>query len=171
MPLGLGQAVTVRVGVAYGARDHDAIARAGWSAFGIAMVFMSIAALVMITVPHLLISAFLDLRDPDNARVIALAVSFLAMAAIFQIVDGAQAVGAGMLRGLQDTRIPMLYAGFGYWLVGMPIAVGFGLYSPLAGVGVWMGLAGGLTVVAILFDVALAGGATGSACYHACAGG
>jgi len=51
---------------------------------------------------------------------------------------------------LQDTRIPMLYAGFGYWLVGMPIAVGFGLYSPLAGVGVWMGLAGGLTVVAIL---------------------
>ncbi len=150
VPLGLGQAVTVRVGVAYGARDHAAIARAGWSAFGIAMIFMSIAALVMISAPHLLISAFLDLRDPENAGVIALAVSFLAMAAIFQIVDGAQAVGAGMLRGLQDTRIPMLYAAFGYWLIGMPIAVGFGLYSPLAGVGVWMGLAGGLTVVAIL---------------------
>ncbi|MGY6569830.1 MAG: MATE family efflux transporter [Salinarimonas sp.] len=153
VPLGLGQAVTVRVGVAYGARDHAAIARAGWSAFGIAMIFMGVAALVMITAPYLLISAFLDLRDPDNAGVIALAVSFLAMAAIFQIVDGAQAVGAGMLRGLQDTRIPMLYAGFGYWLIGMPIAVGFGLYSPLAGVGVWMGLAGGLTVVAILLMI------------------
>lgn len=153
VPLGLGQAVTVRVGVAYGARDHDAITRAGWSAFGIAMIFMSIAALVMISAPHLLISAFLDLRDPDNAGVIALAVSFLAMAAIFQIVDGAQAVGAGMLRGLQDTRVPMIYAGFGYWLIGMPVAVGFGLYSPLAGVGVWMGLAGGLTVVAILLMI------------------
>ncbi|HSP25064.1 MAG TPA: MATE family efflux transporter, partial [Saliniramus sp.] len=85
---------------------------------------------------------------PENAEVIALAVSYLALGALFQIVDGAQAVGAGMLRGLHDTRIPMIYAGLGYWGIGMPIAVYFGLFTSLEGVGVWMGLAGGLAVVA-----------------------
>jgi MATE family multidrug resistance protein len=148
VPLGVGQAVTVRVGVAAGARDHAGIARAGWTAVVLGISFMAMAALVMIGAPHLLIGAFLDLDAPENAEVIALAVSFLALGALFQIVDGAQAVGAGMLRGLHDTRIPMIYAGLGYWGIGMPIAVYFGLFTPLEGVGVWMGLAGGLAVVA-----------------------
>ena len=150
VPLGIGQAVTVRVGLAAGARDHAAIARAGWTAFVLGISFMATTALVMIGAPHLLIGAFLDLEAPENAEVIALATSFLALGALFQIFDGAQAVGAGMLRGLHDTRIPMLMAGFGYWIVGMPIAVYLGLFTSFAGVGVWMGLAGGLAVVATL---------------------
>jgi multidrug resistance protein, MATE family len=148
VPLGIGQAVTVRVGLAAGAGDHAGIARAGWSGFGLGISFMAIAALFMIGAPRLLIGAFLDLDAPENAEVIALAVSFLALGALFQIVDGAQAVGAGMLRGLHDTRIPMIFAGLGYWGIGMPIAIYLGLFTQLQGVGVWTGLAGGLAVVA-----------------------
>jgi multidrug resistance protein, MATE family len=82
--------------------------------------------------------------------VIGFAVSFLVLAALFQLVDGAQAVGAGMLRGLQDTRIPMFYAAFGYWGVGLPLGVALAFGTSLRGVGIWIGLATGLAVVAAL---------------------
>ena len=84
------------------------------------------------------------------APVVAFAVSFLMLAALFQLADAAQAVGSGMLRGLQDTRVPMLYAGVGYWGVGLPLAAGLAFYTPLAGIGIWIGLATGLTVVALM---------------------
>ena len=101
------------------------MARAGWSAFGLGIGSMAIAALLMVTVPNLLVSAFMDVRDPANARVLGFAVGYLAVAAIFQIVDGAQVLGAGMLRGLHDTRVPMVYAAIGYWGVGLPAAPGW----------------------------------------------
>ena len=97
-----------------------------------------------------LVHGFLDESDPRNAEVITLAVSFLAVAALFQIVDGAQAVGAGMLRGLHDTKVPMLYAAFGYWVVGMGVGVWLGFDLDWEGVGVWLGLASGLAVVSVL---------------------
>jgi MATE family multidrug resistance protein len=106
--------------------------------------------LVMILWPHLLISAFIDLGDPANAGVIGLAVSFLAFAALFQIFDGAQAVAAGMLRGLHDTKVPMIYAAIGYWGVGLPLGVLLAFYSGLDGVGIWIGLSSGLAAVAAL---------------------
>ncbi|MCG6121184.1 MAG: MATE family efflux transporter [Microvirga sp.] len=153
IPLGVGQAATVRVGLAYGARDETAIARAGWTAFALGTSFMLLSAALMIGAPRLLVGAFLDLDDPGNAIVVGLAVSYLALGALFQLADGAQAVGSGMLRGLHDTRIPMLYAGFGYWVVGFPLAAGLGLWTPLGGVGVWLGLAAGLAVVAVMMLV------------------
>lgn len=149
VPLGLGQAATVRVGLAFGRRDPGGIGRAGWTAFALGVGFMSAAALVMWMVPEALIGLFLDDR-PANAEVAALAVSFLAIAALFQIVDGAQAVGAGMLRGLQDTTVPMLFAAIGYWLVGVGSAVGLGFGLGWGGIGIWTGLALGLAVVAVL---------------------
>jgi MATE family multidrug resistance protein len=79
-----------------------------------------------------------------------LAVQYLVIAAAFQILDGAQAVGAGVLRGLQDTRVPMQFALFGYWVPGLITALGLGFYTPLRGTGIWIGLATGLLVVAIL---------------------
>lgn len=150
MPLGLSQAATVRVGRAYGAHDVDGIRRAGWAALAMGTTFMAMAALVMIRLPRTLISAFLDLDVPANAPVVDLAVSFLALAALFQLADGAQAVTAGMLRGLHDTRMPMVYAALGYWGIGLVVGVVLAFGAELHGVGIWIGLAAGLTTVAVL---------------------
>src|SRR5690606_32824399 len=83
VPLGIGQAATVRVGLAYGRRDADGIHRAGWSAFWLATAFMAAMSLVMVLAPSLLISVFLDIREPANAEVLRLAATFLLFAALF----------------------------------------------------------------------------------------
>ena len=153
VPLGLNQAVTVRVGRAFGAGDRDGICRAGWTAYVVGVLFMCVTAMVMIVMPRPLVGAFLDLADPANAVVIALAVSFLAFAGLFQVVDGAQVIGAGMLRGLHDTRVPMIFAGIGYWGLGLPLGVLLGFGFGLAGAGIWIGLAAGLAIVAALMTI------------------
>jgi MATE family multidrug resistance protein len=107
----------------------------------------------MLFAPRLLIGAFLDLDRPENWPVIELAITFLALAALFQLVDGAQAVGSGMLRGLHDTRIPMIFAALGYWGIGFPLGVILGFPFKLEGAGIWIGLASGLAVVAVLMTV------------------
>src|SRR5688572_9256556 len=150
VPLGFGQAVTVRVGRAYGAGDRDGITRAGWTAYALGVGFMTLAASLMLFAPHLLIGGFLDMSKPGNAPVVELAVTFLAFAALFQVADGAQAVGSGMLRGLHDTRVPMLMAAFGYWGVGLPVGALLGFHFGLEGAGIWIGLASGLAIVAVL---------------------
>lgn len=150
VPLGIGQAVTVRVGRAYGARDPTAIRRAGWTGFWLAVSFMATMSLAMILAPRFLIAAFLDATDPTNADVVDLAVSFLMFAALFQIADGAQAVGSGMLRGLHDARTPMLYALTGYWGLGLPLGALLAFPAGLGGIGIWIGLSVGLVVVAVL---------------------
>ncbi|PZO78745.1 MAG: MATE family efflux transporter [Mesorhizobium amorphae] len=150
VPLGLGQAATVRVGLAYGAGDSAGVARAGWTAYGLGVGFMGLAALGMLLFPEALMGAFIDRSNPANAAVIATGVSFLAFAALFQIVDGAQAVSAGMLRGLHDTKMPMLYAALGYWAVGVPLGLFLAFWANMGGAGIWLGLSGGLAVVAAL---------------------
>ncbi len=150
VPMGLAQAATVRVGFWQGRGDARAVARAGWLSLAIAFGFYVLAAMVLIGAPRLLIGVFLDLADPANALVVRLAVSFLAVAALFQIVDGAQAVGAGVLRGLHDTRVPMLYAGIGYWVVGIGVGTVLAFPLGLRGIGIWLGLASGLAAVAVL---------------------
>jgi len=150
VPFGLSQAATVRIGLAYGAQDAPGVTRAGWTAFALATSFMLVTASLMLFAPRLLLSAFLDLNDPKNAPVIGFAISFLVLAAIFQLADAIQAIGAGMLRGLQDTRVPMVYAAIGYWGVGLPLGVILAFGTPLRGIGIWIGLATGLGVVASL---------------------
>jgi len=150
VPLGLSQAATVRVGLAFGRRDREGIARAGWTAFTLSVSFMALMAMVMLVFPYQLVTLFLDPADPGNAPVIPLAISFLFVAALFQIFDGAQAVGAGMLRGLQDTKVPMAYAAFGYWAIGLTVAVVLAFRMGWRGVGIWTGLATGLAIVAAL---------------------
>lgn len=153
VPLGFGQAVTVRVGRAFGAGDRDGITRAGWTAYAIGVGFMGLTALTMLLAPHLLIAGFLDVSRPENRPVIDLATTFLALAALFQLFDGAQAVGSGMLRGLHDTRVPMLFAALGYWGIGLPLGIVLGFPLGLGGSGIWIGLAGGLAAVAILMTL------------------
>ena len=86
----------------------------------------------------------------SEAAVVALATRLLMVGAVFQLVDGAQAVAAGVLRGLQDTRVPMLIALFGYWVVGFGASVLFGFFTGGGAVGIWIGLAIGLLVVSAL---------------------
>ena len=150
VPLGIAQAATIRVGMAYGAANRGWATRAGWVAIVVGTGFMAVTAAAMWLAPRLLIGIYVDRADPANAALILLAVRYLAIAAMFQLFDGAQAVTAGVLRGLQDTRVPMLVAAAGYWLVGFVVAVALGFRTPLRGEGIWIGLATGLAVVAVL---------------------
>lgn len=147
VPLGIAQAATIRVGLGYGARDRAWITRAGWVAIGTGVGIMAIAAAIIWVAPLAIIAIYVDPTDPANAAVVSLAVSFLTVAAAFQLLDGCQVVAAGVLRGLQDTRVPMVIAGLGYWVVGFGTAVLLGFRVHWGGVGVWIGLALGLAAV------------------------
>ncbi|MDP9423247.1 MAG: MATE family efflux transporter [Pseudomonadota bacterium] len=149
VPWGLAQAATVRVGLFLGRGDPAGIGRAGWTSWILGVGFMALMALLIWSFPRDLITIFLD-DTPENARVIALGVSFLAIAAIFQIADGAQVVGAGMLRGLHDTRVPMIFTFIGYWAIGIGIGAWLAFRGGWQGQGIWTGLAIGLIIVALL---------------------
>jgi multidrug resistance protein, MATE family len=153
VPLGIGQAATIRVGMAFGAGDAHWVQRAGRVAMGLGVGFMAFTAMLFWLAPHWVIMLWLAPSDPANTAVIPLAVSFLSMAALFQLFDGAQVVGAGLLRGLQDTRVPMVFAAIGYWIIGLGGAVVFGFYTPMSGQGIWLGLVIGLASVAVLMGV------------------
>jgi MATE family multidrug resistance protein len=150
VPLGLGMAATVRVGLAYGRGDTEGVRLAGWTAIVMGTGFMALTAALFLAIPHALVTIFLDSSDPANATALMFAATYLGIAGIFQLVDGAQVVAAHSLRGLSDTRTPMLLAIFGYWFVGLPTAYVLGFVFDLRGVGVWLGLATGLAFVAIL---------------------
>ncbi|MEC8771089.1 MAG: MATE family efflux transporter [Pseudomonadota bacterium] len=150
VPFGVGPAATIRVGYFYGARDPDGMKRAGWTAIVVGTGFMAFTALLMIMIPKPLIAIYVDPWDPKNAVLGGFALQYIVIAAAFQLFDGMQAVAAGALRGLQDTRIPMWIAAFAYWVPGIGTALALGFYTPLEGVGVWIGLATGLTVAAAL---------------------
>jgi MATE family multidrug resistance protein len=149
VPLGLGQAATVRVGLALGRGDISGITRAGWTAWLVGVAFMGSMALVMWIIPRPLVTMFVA-DVPQNLEVIALAMAFLRVAAAFQLVDGAQVIGAGMLRGLHDTRWPLLFALIGYWVVGLGIGSWLAFAADWKGIGIWIGLASGLASVAVL---------------------
>ena len=145
VPLGLGSAGAVRVGHAVGAGDRPRASAAGWTAILLATGFMIFAALVFIVVPRQLIALFSE--DPD---VLAVGTSLLFLAAIFQLFDGIQGVITGTLRGIGDTRTPMVVNLVAHWLLGLPIGyllcfvIGWGVY------GLWVGLSLGLIVTGVI---------------------
>jgi MATE family multidrug resistance protein len=149
VPWGLSQAATVRVGKCLGEGDRAGITRAGWTAWSLGVGFMALMAILIWSFPRDLITIFLD-DTAENARVIALGVSFLAIAAIFQVADGAQVVGAGMLRGLHDTRVPMIFTFIGYWGIGIGAGAWLAFEHGWQGQGIWIGLAIGLIIVSVL---------------------
>ncbi|OAB60784.1 hypothetical protein AY599_03530 [Leptolyngbya valderiana BDU 20041] len=145
VPVGLAGAITVRVGNAMGRDDPEGARRAGLVGIGIAATFALISAAFMLTVPEWIVGLY-----TDEAEVATLAVSLLFFAAIFQFADGIQAAAAGALRGLKDTRVPMVYSIIAYWLVG--ISLGYVLTFRLDyGIdGMWFGIISGLCVAAVL---------------------
>jgi MATE family multidrug resistance protein len=148
VPLGLGQAATVRVGRALGRLDTAAITRAGWTAWLLGVAFMAAMAVLMWIFPGELVGLFFGPGVGAETR--NLAVAFLTIAAAFQIFDGAQVIGAGMLRGLHDTKWPLIFALVGYWAFGLGIGAWLAFGRDWQGVGIWVGLASGLAAVAAL---------------------
>ena len=152
--LGAAQAANVRVGFHMGARAPEAARRAALAALLLGVGFMATMAAVMLLAPYQIAWVFnLERGDPADAEVIALVVHLLAICAFFQVFDGAQAIVAGCLRGLKDTRVPAVLAGFSYWAVGFPVAWALGFPLGLGPAGVWWGLAIGLAVAAVVLNV------------------
>ncbi|WP_067218661.1 MATE family efflux transporter [Stappia indica] len=150
VPIGIGQAAMIRIGLAAGRGDRPGVGRAGWTGFGIGMAFMGACAIAFWVIPGTLVGLFLDFDNPDAANVFAIGVGFLAVAALFQVFDGAQVIGGSLLRGLSDTKVPMIMAIVGYWGVGMTGAYILGFPLGLGGIGIWLGLAAGLAFVSVL---------------------
>jgi MATE family multidrug resistance protein len=148
VPLGIAMAATIRVGLAAGAGDKLAVQRAGYTAMLVAVSFMAVCAVVLATFPGQIASLYLP-RTAEKLAVIGLAVTFLRVAAAFQVFDGLQVVAALSLRGLKDARAPMWIAGASYWLAGFPMCIGLGLGLGMKGFGIWIGLAFGLFVAAV----------------------
>ena len=147
--VGLSNAATVRAGQAAGRGDGQGLrdgarvvlALSGAVALGTSALFLGL--------PEPLIGLFLDPADPARAAVIATGRGLLAAAALFQLVDAAQVMSLGLLRGVQDTRVPMLIAGLSYWVVGVPASYGLGFTLGLGGPGIWLGLAIGLALAGV----------------------
>jgi MATE family multidrug resistance protein len=142
--VGVGQAGSVRVGWAIGAHDTKAARRSGLVAFAGGALVMGIAALLFSLVPEKLARMLSD--QPD---VISASVPLLAVCAVFQLSDGIQGVGAGVLRGAGDTAYPFLANLVGHYFVGLPTAVWLGLFAGMGVIGLWWGLCAGLTAVAV----------------------
>ena len=143
--LGVAAAGSVRVGIGVGAQDRLGARSAGHAAFIGGIIVMAVAALLFVAIPETL-SRLLT----DNQSVIAVAVPLFMVAAVFQLSDGVQAVGAGVLRGAGDTRFALVANLFGHWAIGFPIAIFLGFYRKMGIVGLWWGLCAGLTAVAVL---------------------
>ncbi|MEH1771256.1 MAG: MATE family efflux transporter [Nostoc sp.] len=148
--LGVSIATTIRVGQLAGQNDLAGTRLAGYVGIVIAALSMAVAAIAFWLAPKSIISLYIDINDQNNAQVVALAAKLLGVAAIFQIVDGVQVTAAGALRGLKDTRIPMLIGIFAYWCVGLFTGYTFGITSGYGAIGLWWGLAIGLALAAII---------------------
>jgi multidrug resistance protein, MATE family len=147
VPFGIGMAATVRVGHAVGRRDAAAVRRAGFIATGLGIGFMSAMTLVVILERFAIAQIFLGEATDAAAELTA---TLLLVGATFFIADGIQTIASGSLRGMNDTRVPLLFAIISYWLIGFPLACGLGFWTALGAVGVWIGLSCGTVVYATL---------------------
>jgi MATE family multidrug resistance protein len=145
VPLGVAQATSVLVGQAVGRGDPPAARRASGAGLAVGVGFMTLTAILFLAAPVLLARAF-----SDDAPVIATAALLLPIAGVFQVFDGLQVVAAGALRGVGDTRVPMILNLVGFWFVGLPVSAGLGFLLGAGPPGIWWGLAIGIGVVAVL---------------------
>lgn len=148
IPVGVGQATGVIVGQAIGRADPPAARRAVGAGLVTGVGFMTLTAIMFLTLPEPLSRAF-----SNSTEVVAAAALLLPIAGVFQVFDGVQVVAAGALRGAGDTRIPMILNLVGFWLVGLPLCALLGFGTGLGPRGIWWGLASGIGVVAILLSI------------------
>ena len=148
--LGLSNAATVRAGNAMGRKDAQHLGRGAMVAIVLSMAAAFVAVAMFLMFPEELLSLFLNPNEPERVNILAVGVSLVSMAALFQVVDGAQIMALGVLRGVKDTSAPMVIAAISYWLIGVPCGYVFGFVLGWEGVGVWLGLVVGLTAAAIM---------------------
>ncbi len=143
VPLGIAQASSVLVGRAVGSGTPERARRAAGAGLGTATAFMTLSAITFLTIPELLARAY-----TTDMTVLALAATLIPIAGIFQVFDGLQVAAAGILRGIGDTKVPMLVNILGFWLLGVPVMLFLGFATEMGPAGLWWGLAAGLAVVA-----------------------
>jgi MATE family multidrug resistance protein len=151
--LGLSNVATIRAGNAFGRHDPGNMERGARVVTGLSLLFAVSTIALYLTLPEPLLSLFMQDNEPLRPEILSIGVGLLAMAALFQLVDGAQVIALGLLRGVQDTRMPMIFAALSYWAVGVPASYLFGFVLGLGGVGVWLGLVVGLACAAVLLSV------------------
>ncbi len=151
--VGLSNVATIRVGKAYGRKDQQDLRRGAHAVVAISFGFALLTVLVFLSVPEFLLGLFLDPGDPARPEVLAAGVGLVAVAALFQTADAGQVLALGLLRGVQDTKVPMIYAAVSYWLIGMPMGYFLGFNLGLEGIGIWLGLVTGLTLAWITMSL------------------
>ena len=151
--LGLSQACTVKISYYLEKKDIDSLGKGIIAAFVLSLMLVILAVLIFLFLPEQILGAFLAPDDPSRGLIIALGTTLLMMAAIFQVFDSGQVMILGSLRGFKDTKVPMLMAAFGYWVVGLPSSYYLGIYLDFGAPGVWVGLALGLAVVCFLLSL------------------
>jgi MATE family multidrug resistance protein len=150
VPFGIGMAATVRVGHAVGRGDTPAVRRAGFVATGLGIVFMSAMTLAVILGRFAIARFFFGEAAESAGAVIELTATLLMVGATFFVADGIQTVAAGALRGMSDTRVPLLFAAVSYWLIGFIAAYVLAFDTELGAVGIWVGVSCGTAVYAAL---------------------
>ena len=148
--LGLGNVATIRAGNAFGRGDRAHLARGGVVVTALSLGFAVLTILAFLLFPVPLLSLYMEDANPERQAIIGIGVGLLAIAALFQLVDSAQAMALGLLRGVQDTRVPLLIAVLSYWAVGIPSSYLLGFVFGLGGVGIWLGLVVGLACAGLL---------------------
>jgi MATE family, multidrug efflux pump len=148
VPFGIGMAATVRVGHAAGRNDAAAVKRAGLIAMLVGIVLAALLTLAVILARFAIARFFLGESSANAEATIELAATLLLVGATFFITDGVQTIAVGALRGMKDTRVPLLFAAIGYWGIGFSASYGLAFFSPLGAVGVWIGLSLGTFVYA-----------------------
>lgn len=151
VPLGISYATTVRVGQWLGRRDRTGIQQAALVSMSITTAFMIGVSIVFLLFPKSIIGLYIDITNPINANIVAIALPLLIIAAIAQVLDGFQKAVYGSLQGLQDTQIPMLLNVLGYWGVGLSAGYVLGFQLQMGGMGLWIGQSVAIAVVAGLF--------------------
>lgn len=148
--IGFSQAATVRAGRALGRRDEPNLRRGAVMAIGMSALVAFVTVAIFLAIPETLISAFIDPNEPEKDMLLSVGVALLAMAALFQVVDALQVMALGLLRGVQDTAVPMVIATISYWAIGLPVSYLLAFTLGIGPIGLWLGLVVGLTFAAVL---------------------
>jgi MATE family multidrug resistance protein len=151
--IGFSQAATVRAGRALGRKDPVGLRRGGIAAITMSGIFALVTSALFMLFPEFLVGLFIDPNEPARDLLLSVGVQLVIVAALFQIVDGAQVMALGLLRGVQDTTVPMVMATVSYWAIGLPTSYALAFWFGYGAIGLWFGLVVGLAIASLLLNL------------------